>query len=97
MAQHEKGSVSEETFGDFLAEQGLLQACENHAIKEIIADQLAAAMKESGLTKTAMAERMHTSRRQLDRLFDPTVQSVTLDTLRRAASAVGRTLRVELV
>ena len=97
MAQHEKGSVSEETFDDFLAEQGLLQACENHAIKEIIADQLAAAMKESGLTKTAMAERMHTSRRQLDRLFDPTVQSVTLDTLRRAASAVGRTLRVELV
>ena len=97
MAQHEKGSVSEETFDDFLAEQGLLQACENHAIKEIIADQLAAAMKESGLTKTAMAERMHTSRRQLDRLFDPSVQSVTLDTLRRAASAVGRTLRIELV
>jgi len=97
MAQHEKSSVSEETFDDFLAEQGLLQACENHAIKEIIADQLAAAMKESGLTKTAMAERMHTSRRQLDRLFDPSVQSVTLDTLRRAASAVGRTLRVELV
>jgi transcriptional regulator with XRE-family HTH domain len=75
----------------------LLQACENHAIKEIIAGQLAAAMKESGLTKTAMAERMHTSRRQLDRLLDPSVQSVTLDTLRRAANAVGRTLRVELV
>ena len=41
MAQHGKGSVSDETFDDFLAEQGLLQACENHAIKEIIADQLA--------------------------------------------------------
>jgi antitoxin HicB len=97
MAQHEKGTVSDETFDDFLAEQGLLQACENHAIKEIIAGQLAAAMKERGLTKTAMAERMQTSRRQLDRLFDPAIQSVTLDTLRRAASAVGRTLRVELV
>jgi transcriptional regulator GlxA family with amidase domain len=97
MAQHEKGTVSDETFDDFLAEQGLLQACENHAIKEIIASQLAAAMKERGLTKTAMAERMQTSRRQLDRLFDPAIQSVTLDTLRRAASAVGRTLRVELV
>lgn len=97
MAQHEKGSVSEETFDDFLAGQGLLQACENHAIKEIIAGQLAAAMKERGLTKTAMAERMQTSRRQLDRLFDPAVPSVTLDTLRRAANAVGRTLRVELV
>ena len=97
MAQHEKGSISDETFDDFLAEQGLLQACENHAIKEIIAGQLAAAMKERGLTKPAMAERMQTSRRQLDRLFDPAIQSVTLDTLRRAASAVGRTLRVELV
>lgn len=96
MAQHEKGRVSEETFDDFLAEQGLLQACENHAIKEIIAAQLAAAMNERGLTKTAMAERMQTSRRQLDRLFDPSIQSVTLDTLRRAANAVGRTLRVEL-
>ena len=54
-------------------------------------------MDEIGLTKTATPQRMHTSRRQLDRLFDPSVQSVTLDTLRRAASAVGRTLRVELV
>jgi len=97
MTQRKKGSVSEETFDDFLAEQGMLQACEDHAIKEIIAEQFAAAMKESGLTKSAMAERMHTSRRQLDRLFDPSIQSVTLDTLRRAASAVGRTLRVELV
>ena len=41
MTQHEKGIVSDETFDDFLAEQGLLQTCENHAIKEIIADQLA--------------------------------------------------------
>ena len=49
LAVHEKGSVSDETFDDFLAEQGLLQACENHAIKEIIADQLAADMKDRGL------------------------------------------------
>ena len=97
MTQRKKGSVSEEIFDDVLAEQGMLQACEDHAIKEIIAEQLVAAMKESGLTKSAMAERMHTSRRQLDRLFDPSIQSVTLDTLSRAASAVGRTLRVELV
>ncbi len=97
MAQHKKGSVSQETFDDFLAEQGLLEACEDHAIKDMIADQLAAAMKEQGLTKSAMAERMQTSRRQLDRLFDPSIQSVTLDTLRRAATAVGRSLRIELV
>ena len=89
-------SVSEETFDEFLAEQGMLGTCEERAIKEIIAEQLAEAMKAQGITKSAMAERMKTSRRQLDRLLDPTTPSVTLETLRRAANAVGRTLRVEL-
>jgi len=54
-------------------------------------------MRERGLSKTAMAQRMRTDRRQLDRLLDPSYPSVTLSTLRRAANAVGRTLRVELV
>jgi transcriptional regulator with XRE-family HTH domain len=54
-------------------------------------------MKTQGITKSEMANRMKTSRRQLDRLFDPSIPSVTLDTLRRAANAVGRTLHVELV
>ncbi len=94
---NKKGSVSDETFDEFLAEQGWLQSCEDHAIKEMFAEQIAVEMKERGLTKSAMAERMHTSRRQLDRLFDPTIQSVTLDTLRKAANAVGRTLRIELI
>jgi transcriptional regulator GlxA family with amidase domain len=97
MKQRKKASVSAETFDEFLAEQGLLESSEDHAIKEMIADQLADAMKKQGITKSAMAGRMKTSRRQLDRLFDPSISSVTLDTLRRAASAVGRTLRVELV
>jgi antitoxin HicB len=97
MKAKKKASVSQETFDEFLASQGMLEAAEDHAIKEIIAEQLAAAMQEQGLTKTEMAVRMKTSRRQLDRLFDPTIPSVTLDTLRRAASAVGRTLRVDLV
>jgi len=96
MTKKRKGSVSQETFDDFLANQGMLGACEDHAIKEIIAEQLAAAMEEQGITKVAMAARKKTSRRQLDRLLDPAIPSVTLDTLRRAASAVGRTLRVEL-
>ncbi len=97
MAQKRKAGVSEETFDDFLAGQGLLKACEDHAIKEMIAEQLAAAMKAQGLTKMEMAARMRTSRRQLDRLFDPAIPSVTLDTLRRAAHALGRSLRIELV
>ena len=97
MTKEKKGSVSQDTFDDFLAGQGMLEACEDHAIKEMIADQLAAAMKEQGITKSAMAEKMKTSRRQLDRLFDPSIPSVTLDTLRRSASALGRPLRIELV
>lgn len=97
MAKTAKARVSDETFDDFLDEQGLLGEAEEAALKEIIADQIKAAMAEQKLTKTEMAARMRTDRRQLDRLLDPTNPSVTLSTLRRAANAVGRTLRVELV
>lgn len=92
-----KGRISDESFDDFLEEQGILADTEELAIKEIIADQIRAAMDEQGLTKTAMAKRMNTDRRQLDRLLDAANPSVTLSTLRRAARAVGRTLKVELV
>lgn len=96
MEQLGKARISDETFDDFLASENMLAVCEEDAIKEIIADQIREAMKAQHLTKTAMAARMQTDRRQLDRLLDPTNPSVTLSTLRRAAAAVGRTLRVEL-
>jgi hypothetical protein len=54
MAQKRKGGVSEETFDEFLAGQGILGACEDHAVKELIAEQLAAAMEAQGLTKGAL-------------------------------------------
>ena len=93
-----KGRIAhEEAFDDFLNAQGLLADTEELAIKELIAEQLRAAMQHEGVTKTALATRMQTSRRQLDRLLEPTHPSVTLATLRRAAQAVGRKLRVELV
>ncbi|HZS63549.1 MAG TPA: XRE family transcriptional regulator [Xanthobacteraceae bacterium] len=85
-----------ESFDEFLEKDGLLAETEDAAIKEIIADQIKAAMSKKGLSKTAMAARMNTSRRQLDRLLNPDNPSVTLATLRRAATAVGRNLRVEL-
>ena len=81
----------------FLAEEGVLGSCEEQAIKEILADQIKAAMEREHLTKSAMAIRMQTSRRALDRLLDPSNTSVTLHTLQRAALAVGRQLRLELV
>jgi hypothetical protein len=92
-----KAGISAETFDEFLNDEGMLDTCEERALKEIIADQIKLAMREQGITKTAMAARMRTDRRQLDRLLDPSNPSVTLSTLRRAANAVGRTLRVELV
>ena len=92
-----KGTIDRsESFDEFLAKDGILAETEDAAVKEIIADQIKVAMDTNGLSKTAMAARMKTSRRQLDRLLDPDNGSVTLATLRRAASAVGRNVRVEL-
>ncbi len=85
------------TFESWLDEKGLREDVTAAAIKSVIADQIAAAMKERGLTKSRMAAMMHTSRAQLDRLLDPTSGSVTLETLMTAARAVGRELRLELV
>ena len=96
MAHKKKGKVGS-SFDVFLAEQGILGECEQQAIKQILADQIKAAMEKDSLTKAAMAHRMQTSRRALDRLLDPTNTSVTLHTLQRAAGAVGRQLRLELV
>jgi hypothetical protein len=85
------------SFDRFLADQGILEECEESAVKQIFADQIKAAMEKDRLTKAAMAIRMQTSRRALDRLLDPTNTSVTLHTLQRAAVAIGRQLRLELI
>lgn len=81
---------------DFLREEGVLEEATSIAVKRVIAWQLAQAMAERGLTKTAMAARMATTRAQLDRVLNPEDGNVTLETLQRAASAVGRKLRLEL-
>jgi hypothetical protein len=90
-----KGKVGS-SFDAFLSEQGILHECEEQAIKQILADQIKAAMQKDRLTKAAMATRMQSSRRALDRLLDPKNTGVTLHTLQRAAAAVGRHLRLEL-
>jgi antitoxin HicB len=84
-------------FDDFLIEEGLLATVEAVAIKRVIAFQVAELMKEKSMTKTAMAERMETSRAALERLLDPENESVTLQTLERAAMALGKRLRIEFV
>jgi antitoxin HicB len=85
------------TLESWLDENGIREDVTAAAVKSVIADQIAAAMKERGLTKSRMAAMMHTSRAQLDRLLDPSSGSVTLETLMTAARAVGRELRLELI
>ena len=84
-------------FDDFLKQEGIYEEVTARAIKRVIARQLDTLMQEEGLSKTELARRMKTSRAQLDRLLDPENESVTLGTLTRAAHAVGRQLRMELV
>jgi antitoxin HicB len=82
---------------DFLKEEGILEETRAVAIKEAIAWQVQQAMLKQKITKVEMARRMKTSRAALDRLLDPGNDSVTLQTLSRAAHAIGRELRIELV
>jgi antitoxin HicB len=96
MTKKPKGRIGS-SFDDFLKEDGIYEEVTARAIKRVIARQLGALMQEEGLTKAALAKRMRTSRAQLDRLLDPENESVTLGTLTRAAHAVGRQLRMELV
>jgi antitoxin HicB len=81
----------------FLDEEGMLEETRAIAIKEVVAWQVRQAMEREKITKVEMARRMRTSRAALDRLLDPDNAAVTLQTLARAASAIGRQLRIELV
>ena len=83
-------------FDDFLEEDGLRAETEATAIKRVIAYQIEMEMKRAKLTKSAMAEKMRTSRSALDRLLDPANASITLQTLERAALALGKNLKIKL-
>jgi antitoxin HicB len=85
------------SFDEFLKADGIYESVTARAIKRVLARQLDALMRREEISKTELATRMKTSRAQLDRLLDPENESVTLGTLARAAQAVGRHLRMELV
>ena len=82
-------------FDDFLKEDNIREKMQSAAIKRVVAYQIAEEMKRNRLTKTEMATRMKTSRAALERLLDPENASITLFTLERAASALGKKLKVE--
>jgi hypothetical protein len=83
-------------FDDFLQEEGLLDEANAVAVKRVIAWQIDQEMKAQKLTKSAMAKKMRTSRAALNRLLDETDTSLTLTTLSRAATVLGKKFRIEL-
>lgn len=83
-------------FDDFLREEGLLADANAVATKRVIASKIAQEMERSHITQSELARRMKTSRSAVERLLDPANPAVTLSTLERAASAVGKRLKVQL-
>ncbi|MDX1253475.1 MAG: XRE family transcriptional regulator [Gammaproteobacteria bacterium] len=84
-------------FDDFLAEEAMLEEATAVAVKRVIAWQIEQEMRSQKLTKTALAEKMHTSRAALNRLLDETDTSLTLTTLASAAAALGKKIKIDLV
>lgn len=84
------------TFDSFLEEEGIREEVEAVAIKRVLAWQLEQAMREQQETKQAIAKKLRTSRSQLDRLLDPRNVSVTLDTITRAARALGKRIIIRV-
>jgi len=91
-SNRKKTDHSGSTFDSFLDEEEIREEVEAVAIKRVLAWQFERAMQKQQKTKRAMAKQLHTSRSQLDRLLDPQNVSVTLDTITRAARALGKRL-----
>ena len=85
------------SFTAFLREQGIYEEVEAAAIKKVIAAALAKQMTIRGVTVTQLAKRLGTSRAAVNRVLDEANTSITLNTLSRAASAVGCQVRLEIV
>ena len=84
-------------FRGFLKEEGILEEVEERAMKKALALQLEKLLAKHELTKAEMAARMKTSRAAVDRLLDASNPSLTLSTLGKAARALGRKIKIELV
>jgi hypothetical protein len=81
---------------DFLKEEGIFEEAQARAVKEVVAWQLAEAMKKKKISKNKMAALLKTSRTQVDRLLDAN-NDITLSSLQRAATIVGRRVTIKLV
>jgi antitoxin HicB len=84
------------SFEDFLKEEGIFEETTTQAVKRVLAWQVSETMKKKGISKIEMAKRMKTSRSQLDRFLDPDNDKVLLETVQRAASAIGKRVSMSL-
>ena len=85
------------SFESFLEEEGMYDDVNARAIKKVIAWQLSDALEKEKLTKTELASRMRTSRAAVNRLLDPENPSLNLQTMGKAARALGKRLAIQLV
>jgi hypothetical protein len=84
------------SFEDFLKEEGIFEETTTQAVKRVLAWQVSETMKKKGISKIEMAKRMQTSRSQVDRFLDPDNDKVLLETVQRAASAIGKRVSLSL-
>ena len=84
------------SFDSFLDDEGIREQVENIAIKRVVAFQIKAEMEKKQLTRTELAQKMHTSRSSINRLLDPEDEAITFKTLKKAASVLGKKLIIQL-
>ena len=83
-------------FDEFLKDDGIFEEVQAKALKRVLSEQLEDGMQAAQLTKLAMAQKLETSRSQLDRVLDPNNTSIQLDTLIKAARAVGKVVEIKI-
>jgi len=86
-----------QAFEDFLQEEGIYEQVQLNALKKTLAHQIRAMMEERGIPKTEMASRMNTSRSSLDRLLNEDFYNVTIATISKAASVLGKRIELSLI
>jgi hypothetical protein len=86
-----------QSFDDFLREENIYEEVQLNALKKILARQIKIMMQKQGIKKTEMAARMRTSRSSLDRLLNEESYNVTINTISKAASVLGKRIELSLI
>ena len=84
------------SFDNFLEEENILSRASAEALKRVISWQIQHFLDNNHVTKTAFAERMQTSRSQLDRLLDPENTNLSLKALVSTAYAMGKHVEIRI-